>query len=423
MGAARSRSYAPLLAPLALLALGLSGACGGSPESGAGGSPGDEPAPHPSWRRARLVVADASSRELELIDVEFGESVARLELDAVPTELVVTHSGEHVLAATAEGARLIYAGVAVLDHSEGASDSAEPHLHVYKYPPSLLELGFDLASPRVASAARASAVSSGDEAQALLFEDASLFDDAPPSPVRLEGLRAGAGPVLPIEGGFLVETAAGVAHLVRAEASSSTPEHLADCADVGARASVAARAAFACDQALLFVDASSGASPATVSVGLPAPLDERASIALHVDRSDVLVATPEGAWIVAANGTTPLALALPSRACDLGFEPAHAESVTALAADGVLYQLDASTGALLHQAAVVEPFDCESPLRPRLAQAPQRAYVSVPSGARILELRLDDGLSALPGFDTAVVPALIVVAGIDVDDRNLGELD
>jgi hypothetical protein len=106
----------------------------------------------------------------------------------------------------------------------------------------------------------------------------------------------------------------------------------------------------------------------------------------------------------------------------VGFEPGYGNALSALGPDGVLCQLDAGGGRVLHQRVVSAPFSCTGAPKPTLRQIPSRAYVALPSERRIDELWLDDGLAPPSSFSAGVVPGKLLAVGIDRRTRNLGEL-
>ena len=79
---------------------------------------------------------DSGTKEAERVEAEGGVPGAldrNERLDA----------GEHVLVPHEGGAEVIYTGVSLLDHSEGASDADAAHIHVYKFPPRVVPFPLD----------------------------------------------------------------------------------------------------------------------------------------------------------------------------------------------------------------------------------------------------------------------------------------
>ncbi|EYF01667.1 hypothetical protein [Chondromyces apiculatus] len=400
-----------------------------------GGDDGDPAAPtppiHPAWRRTRLVVADADAPQIEVIDIEFGESVGTLPLAVPALDLVVSGSGEHVLATHLGGADVIYPGISLLDHSEGATDSDAAHIHVYKFPPRLLDYALTgTGVPRaMAYAHRFSVLFPGElnvrSPLALSFDEQALLAEPPTPPEAWEiPMTARIDTAIPLGDDLLV---AGDTGLMARSGDDAYVELARDCPTPPV-ARAGGSVAVACSEELVRVEPPASHETTRTffhEAGAPRPL----ALTGHVARA--LVLAYAGGTSVDRHDFTgdPLssphtrsALTLPAEACDLALDPAHGETLTVLSPDGVVRLLDADDGALLAEQAVVAPFSCADAVRPRLAQAPARAYVSDPARREIHALSLDGALDPVGIWPLQVVPSSLAVAGIDEATRNLGDL-
>ncbi|AKT39436.1 hypothetical protein [Chondromyces crocatus] len=405
------------------------GACGGNDDDG---DRSIRPEMHPSWRRARVVIADADAPRLSLIDVELSELVGEVPLARPASALTVSSSGEHVLVAHGGSAEVVYAGVALLDHSEGATDADAPHIHVYKFPPKRIDYPLDgVGQPRItAHEDRFGLLFPGDDTEparagsALSFAEATLYEEPPSPPERLTLPSPYAGVAFPLSGRVLIAGPEGVtAHTPQGAATT-----LADtCGASPALAWAAGHAVLACDTALLVIQRS-GSDLTTTAIPYADGAARPATLQGHPDRPIVLAHHGEAALtrydLADLTGAAPLPtrLSLPAEPCDFGLEPGYGKTVTVLAQDGTIYQLDADDGSTLAQRDLLAPFACTDLVRPRLAQTPARAYVSDPRQREVHELWLDHALERLNQWPVQGTPSLLVVAGIDEETRNLGDL-
>jgi hypothetical protein len=382
-----------------------------------------EPPPmHPAWRRTRLLLTDHDASRVEVVDVEYRSSVGIVDLPDTAASLALSGSGQHALVPQDGAAALLYAGIAILDHSAGAADSAEPHIHVYKFDPTLVDYPLlGPGRPFVSAVGGTFAVTfpnaKDTEPSALLFQEQSLQDDPPPDPMATEGLGALAGPVQPFHEGLLVHRPEAIVYLDDAPAETA----VLDCSDVTAYHVRAERAVFACAgsvHAFAPADIPNGKA-ALVTSGLGAVR----RVEVHPDLEKTLVLSEGGVFLAADGNAQELKLPAGVAACEATLEPGYARSVVVLGSDGQVYHLDVATGDLLAQRSVVAAFDCGASLTPHLAVAPSRTYVTDPEARSVVELWLDNELEELATLGLAVRPAGVSIAGVDFATRNLGDLD
>jgi hypothetical protein len=373
---------------------------------------------HPAWRRARILITDADAPTLQVYDVEFDSLVEPVALPEPAEELVMADGGEYLLVRGASSVTPVYAGVSILDHSEGASDSETPHIHVYKYPPTIVDVDLSgLGSPVVGALGHEFAVaySSGGDVSVRRFEDHTLVD---PETFALQEV------VIPDR------TITAVAPAPDGEIAIVDPTGLVLYRDgfnggalvpgiFGPLAHVGGRAAFGYPEGVVVLER------LETGTGVGArPTRRPFGVGLHVDRDEVIIAG-DAAMLERFGRSLPNDLPsfpVAAEVCDVLFEPGYGEELVTLSVDGVLRTLDADTGEELASRELAGPFRCDDDVRPRLAAIPARAYVLLPEARELVELWIDADLreltrTALPGS-----PRHLRAAGFDLETRNLGDL-
>jgi hypothetical protein len=383
----------------------------------------EDPPMHPAWRRARVLVTDAEAPTLHVYDVEFESLVDPVTLPERAEALVIGDGGEHLLVRGATSVSPLYAGVSILDHSEGATDSDTPHVHVYKYPPTLVDVDLSgsgapvVGAPVVGALGHELAVGypTPEGLSLRRFEDRALLD---PETFVAEAalfteMQTVPSAIAPIPGGFAIVESGAVT-------LTNELEPVAACVDgFGPLASAGPRLVFGCADGVVSVSSTDS------TVTLAGASGRRpTSAALHVDRAEVVIADGSSTLVRFDSATAePLeALEIAADACDVLFEPGHGEELLTLSADGALRTLDAETGAELAIAELTSPFECAADVRPRLAAIPARAYVLLPETRELVELWIDADLRELTRTTLPGSPRLLRTAGFDLETRNLGDL-
>jgi hypothetical protein len=353
---------------------------------------------------------------LQVYDVEFGSLVEPVALAEPAVDLRVADGGEYLLARGDSTVQPVYVGVSFLDHSEGSEDSETPHIHVYKFPPAVVdaELGVE-GRPLVGALGRELAFASITDVGATLarFEDRALLD--PESFMPSIASYAGAQPaaLLPVPGGFVVADGTIVA-LVPAEKDVAE----VDCAaGFGPIAAMGERALVGCEEGAVLV--SVNAQGPTIE-RIPAPRPTGA--ALHVDRAEIVLAHGAPTLLRFASGSALPSFETAAAVCDVLFEPGYGESLATLSEDGRLRVLDAETGEELSAVVAARPFRCADVVRPALAAIPSRAYVLDPVTRELVEFWIDAGLRELARVEVPGTPRKILATGLDLETRNLGDL-
>jgi hypothetical protein len=400
-------------APTAVLAVALfAAACADGPAASPPAEPDSTVGRHPSWRRLRALVADATTGRLSVFDAEDDEIVATLDV-GTHASVAELDTGNHALALTADRAHFVDAGVSIVDHVD--------HIHIYKFPPKLRPFALPIGpSARFASNGGwlAGLPGRGPEAAAVLSlrEEDVAKSEAPPTlsfEVGAEAPRA----VLPLGDRLLVARAGGVEEW---PAPAGPPAPLAACDDPRGATSAGPRAALACADGLLFVRPEGGAY-ATAKVAYPAGLGAPPGrLRAHPTRSTVLGELGLRALMVAdADTASAHLLDLPSDGCDAFLEPARGEHAVVLTAEGALVVIELASGLVVRRVEVVAPFDCAATAaRPHLAVAPERAYVTDPDAGKLHDVDLNAGRVALT-LDVEGTPNEIVLLGLDLRNANV----
>jgi hypothetical protein len=397
---------------------------------------------HTSFRRARIVVGDAERTRLTIIDAEDDEVVAELPLEE-PADVEATESGTFAVvrprSASAAGsatatptapsstsaesgrARLLYGGVAIVDHVD--------HIHIYKYPARLLDQVLPPARLHVReglAAALGTSDPSGQQAAMWIAREDEMVRGAPLSPVALAER--------PPHGGFAVPLSSSAVLVTRAAAAGVAPDSLEVRTETGALQA----GPFACEGASAHV-ALGGAH--VVSCNDEVLLLRTEGGTFDVRRvpatgtpAGALVAAPAARYAIARVGTRAIAfdsvaavrVEAPPEAtggaevCDVGADAAHPDRAVMLLSDGSIRSW--TPNAASHdgdvQVSVISPFGCSDPVRPRLATAPERAYVTDPSLGRVIDVDLRRG-KVSKAFEVGGRPSSIAIVGVDAKNANV----
>ncbi|HVK69348.1 MAG TPA: hypothetical protein VM694_33055 [Polyangium sp.] len=380
---------------------------------------------HPSWRRARVAVADGVSGAISMFDVEQAAWITELPGDG-PVSLHATESGDFAVLVSAghgEG-RLLRAGVSVAPH--------EDHLHIYKFEPDLHGFAIEGAAPGsvVSSAGQLAfffegSVADGMPAQAALVSEEELrIRGETPVPRWFVTAAAHRGAAAAVEGGILVtrpwpgdpeERAEGVSFVKDAGSVEVTP----NCPALSGAASVEHHVAFACEDGVLVVEPAKE-SGEMVGAKWPYPGEGRARMLWgHGPRGVVvgdLGATAIFRLDVATGSSARFEVG--AEACVFAIEP-RGEALVALTSDGALRRIELATGAITSLDGVVSPFACkgQGPTH-GLALTPDRAFVTAPGSGEVLEIDLDPlVIAARHGRGGA--PSGVVVLGLDARNIDL----
>lgn len=372
---------------------------------------------HPSSRRSTVAVADAAEGLVTVIDLEFGEVASTIDLPG-PARLGASYTGNLGIAIGEDGARFFTSGVAIIDHTgEGWED--QEHLHIYKYPPKRLDFmiageGAGVAIGRDDRIAVFFPGTAASGATTAIFEEEPVIQGESPEVTTIAGEHHH-GLAVPLGARALVTIGAGAANAVGLFDETGPLDTVA-CSDVHGVALVADQIAFGCAEGLSTVTVDGDALIGEVI----AAADTRPHrIASHIDRADVAADAASGLALYEPATSTARSLPLPFGACDFGFEPALGDALVLLGDDGAVHVVDPDTGAVTATIAVTAGFSCDDDVRPRLALAPEVAFVTLPGEGALLEVNLT---AAAVGrrHELGGVPHEVVVLGIDPRNRNAG---
>jgi hypothetical protein len=405
------RGPLPVAATLLVLlgTMGLAG-CGK-------GTPADPAPRHTSFRRVRVLVSDATAGRLWVIDAEDEEVIATFDLPA-PVTLDVTHTGAHGLLRGPDGLRFLDAGVTIVDHDD--------HIHIYKAQPRLRPLALDR-GPVVGVASgqgRIAAAFGGPAPSAVLLDEAALA--APDAPM-LRPIPPPTAPLPPLPLGphiVRVGVPGDPERVVAAPAAGEGAEiELGRCPGVRDARNDDRRVALVCEDGLLLITTDAGA-PRAARLAYPAGLAAGPRLArLHARQAAVLVdAGPRGFLVLgdgeAARPLTPTP-ALTADVCDFDLDTGEDAALVALGADGRVHHIRLANGATRSTGPLTAPFACANATRPRLAVAPERAYVSDPEGGRVHDVDLVTMTRARAYPLAGGRPGPLVVLGVDPKNAHV----
>jgi hypothetical protein len=375
---------------------------------------------HTSWRRVRVLVADGEAGRLSVIDAEDEEVIARLELPA-PVRLASTHTGNFGLLLGPSGLGFLASGVAIVDHVD--------HIHVYKSQPRVHPFTLGAAPPRSVVSSHGWVVvslpGSGPGAALALEEQSLLGPD--PQPRTVTWPMTGAQPFVALPGQALLLDAGmlRVRSFPGPGTEAGTDRDLWPCQDAGEPAITPGRVALPCGEGLAVIDVPGGSGGALVSALVPYPDGKRPrSARIHPGNDAVVGDAGDRAMLVATRDARAtwsagaLPLVLPAEACAYGVEQRDGSRIVVLGADGVLrdFALD-GTGAR-SSARLVPPFACDATVRPQLALAPERAYISDPASGVVHDVDLRT-MRRVRGYPVGGKPGPMAVLGLDLKNANV----
>ncbi|MDC3958797.1 YncE family protein [Polyangium jinanense] len=399
-------------------------ACG--PDGEAAGPAAAVEARHPSWRRARVAVADGVSGALSIFDVAEDAWMAALPGDG-PVSMHATESGDFaVLISSGRGeGHFLRAGVSVAPHDD--------HLHIYKFEPSLHELTIEGAAPgavlssagQVALFFEGSAADGAPAQAAVVSEEALRIRGETPVPKWFVAEAPHRGAAAAVEGGALVTRPLPGDPEGRAEGvsfvndSGSAEVILPSCPALSGAAPVERRVAFACEDGVLVVEPSEGGE-GMIGTKWPYPGDGPACALVGHGPSGIVVGNlgPAAVFRIDAGTGASARFDVGAETCLFGIEP-RGEALFALTSDGALRRIELATGAITMLDGIVPPFACEGQgPRHGLALMPDRVFVTAPGSGEVLEIDAEP-LVMVERHVLGGAPSGIVVLGLDARNIDL----
>lgn len=366
----------------------------------------------------RLVVSDASSRALVVLDLASGDVLGRFD---GPSAGGAVHAldGERYVLVTYRDADLVSVvrtGLRVVDHGD--------HQDLLQESPYVVAtFGSGLAPVHVFARGNDVAVfNDGDGTVALL--DQRLFG-ASLSYEAVTVTQPDHGAVVMLHDHLVV----GYLRLGRVDVySRSGGEPVASfegCPGLHGQAVIGATALFGCQDGALMIEEQGGVFSAT-KIENPTGAVEGArvsTVAAHRDGSAFVGNLGSGLLLVSLDGDVR-SVRLPAVPVDMAF--ADAERLLVLTDDGRLHRLDVSDGEITGSVPVVHAIEAGQ-TRPRLAVAPSGAYAYVTDpGHRSVEEVDVDHFEVERSVAVPVVPGSLVVAGSSgatIHDHGEGEED
>ncbi|WP_231383912.1 MULTISPECIES: hypothetical protein [Nocardiaceae] len=349
----------------------------------------------------RLVVADADSGRIEVVDLATEESVHTFDVGNASS--ITTINGRYAVATDDEHAHLLDPGSWTIDHGD--------HTHSYVKDP--VDIGsLDGAEP--------AHVIAGDRKVSVFFDGAGRADvvdfdslsKAESTVATTIESNAHHGIAVPLSDHFVVSTGGTEEDLPTGlelrDSSGDVVRPLdAACPEMHGEAVFSNYFVVACEDGVLKVDAS--ADFATTKFPYPSP-DARAWSFAHGSRGALVAAPTEtgvlvldtrsGEWVQARTADEALSAGVSS----------DGKTVFSVQADGTFRVFDAVTGAETSSTPVVRP-TADDGDAPELQVGGTRAYVSDPVARTVTEIDYRDGGRVARTFDFDFAPASIGVIG------------
>lgn len=353
----------------------------------------------------RLVIADADSGRIEVMDLASEESVHTFEVGNASS--ITTINGRYIVATDDESAHVLDPGSWSIDHGD--------HSHSYTKDP--VELG-DLDGEKPAH------VITGDRKVAVFFDGAGTADV-----VDFDSLSTGESTVattidsephhgiaVPLDDHFVVSTGGSEEDLpsgleLRDGAGAVIRPLEGSCPEMHDEAVFSNYFVVACDDGVLKVDAA--ADFATTKFPYPPSVtpDNRAWSFAEGSRGSLVAAptttgvlvldTKSGEWVDARTTDEALSAGVAS----------DGKTVFSVQRDGTFRVFDGVTGAQISSTPIVGIYDEEADATPSIEVAGTRAYVSDPSSNAVLEIDYRDGGRVARTFDLDFTPGSIGVVG------------
>lgn len=353
----------------------------------------------------RLVIADAHSGRIEVIDLATEESVHTFDVGNPSS--ITTINGRYIVATDDDEAHVLDPGSWSIDHGD--------HSHSYTKDPT--EIG-DLNGDRPAH------VIAGDRKVAVFFDGAGTADV-----VDFHSLSTGEsaiattiesephhGIAVPLADHFLVSTGGTEENLptnleLRDGAGAVVRPLDGQCPELHGEAAFSNYVVVACDDGVLKVDAA--ADFATTKFPYPPSVtpDNRAWSFAEGSRGSLVAAptatgvlvldTKSGEWVDARTTDEALSAGVAS----------DGKTVFSVQRDGTFRVFDAVTGAAISSAPVAGIYAEDADPAPSIEVSGTRAYVSDPASNSVFEIDYRDGGRVARTFDLDFTPGSIGVVG------------
>jgi DNA-binding beta-propeller fold protein YncE len=384
-----------------------------------GGEPGatevDEPA-------QRLLVADADSGSVLVLDLVTGDEIASLELGG-PASLYTEPHGRYVIAAQRDDDRIdwIDSGVWTVDHGG--------HGHYWAADPAVTDWGSEAAQPtHVVFHDDLLAVFNDGDGSYLVIDTHHLGDDDALVTIGETG-EAHHGVAVAIEelGTILVtafdpdgagdSTLPDTVVVVDLETGTEVERFDGECPGLHGEYSTGDVVAFGCTDGVLLLEWH-GDHWASHKVAPPAetPDDARAGTLRGGHDLDYLIGNlgRDALVRIDLDSRSATVIELPTTAAAWSLDSAT-DLILVLDADGSLHTIDARTGAVVDSIELTDSIDLPSghggPPRPSITVGEDRAYLAHPADELVIEIAFDGELREARRFEVGVAASSLAVAG------------
>ena len=360
----------------------------------------------------RLVVSDADSGRVTVLDLATAETLRSFEFDNPAQVTTVKDRYAFAVDGTGGAVHVVDAGTWTIDHGD--------HTHSYTKDP--VELG-------VLEGAGPGRVIEGDDKVATFFDGDGVARVVDFAALRKDSIdvdtvvRADAphhGAALPIADGFVVSRSAGPLELHTADSAVEQSFDPA-CPNLNGAAVSDTHALAACEDGLFLATTADDtwtsekiAYPAGIGAATrPTALRGHPELPLHVATAGP-AATNDGLLVFDARTRGWTHVRTPDRALDVALA-GDGRSVFAVLADGTFRVYDATSGAETASSRVLaSPYDTndESATPPAIAVGGTRAYVSDPASKTVAEIDFRDNARVARTLDVGVSASTLGVVGL-----------
>lgn len=395
------------------LAASLSSGCGAPAEPEGPVSTSEKR--HPSYRRARVVVADEVSGKLSVFDIEENAWIAAIEMDG-PTKLFASESGDFatLVSSNKDQVGFLRGGVAVAPHDD--------HIHIYKFPPSVHDFELSGASPNavVSNARKIGVFFDGIGDASVVVEQELIPRGDAPIPTTYSAGEKHMGVAIPMTTGVLLtnpmilDPIGGRAHSMVFARDAERIEIATDCPSIEGSVGLGDQAAMACADGVLVVSVGANGGNVTGKKWVYPGAERAKTLQGHAPRGFVAGNLGSNALFrLDVNTGETRRIDVDAEVCGYALEPSKAESIVALTTDGHLHLFDIETGHTTTLVDAVPPFACNAlDTQSQLALTPDRVFVTVPSAGEVLEIGFDP-FALRQRHVVGGAPSNIVVLGLD----------
>ena len=371
-----------------------------------------QPEPSEDAAGMRLLVADADSRDVHVLELADGDVLASFSTPGEAGRVYASPSGQFGFVVHRDENRvsLVHSGLTTVDHGDHA-DLVEgaPYIaatmNVGREPTHFFAHGNDVAF-------------FNDEDGTVALLDQRLLGLSLDFTNLTTAQPDHGAPV--VYGNYVLSGYYRLGRVDVYERSGELVQSIEGCPGLHGEALAGNVVAYGCDDGVLLIRANGGEFS---SSKLPNPADTEedvrvGTIAAH-DEGPVMVGNfGEGVVIIdpAAESLTPVALG----ASTLGMAFADAETLVVLTADGQLHELTPASGEVVTSVQVIDALDlqAEGVVRPGLAVQGGLIYVSDPAAQQVHEVSLSD-LSVERSLELSFTPyslAVLAIPGATIHD-------